>query len=76
VDKSDTALQAADLARRVEAALTTQALCEARRIHVSVEGSTVRLTGLVESGYERDAVEHTARRAAGVSAVVNELIVA
>ena len=68
--------QRADLARRVEDALGRQALREARQIRISVDGSTVRLTGLVNSGYERDAVEHIARQAPGVSDVVNELVVA
>ena len=68
--------QTADLARRIEDALGRQALRESRQIRVSVDGATVKLSGLVNSGYEREAVEYVARQAAGVRAVVNELVVA
>jgi osmotically-inducible protein OsmY len=66
----------ADLARRIEEALSRQALREAKQIQVRVEGDTVKLTGLVNSSYEREAVERTAWQAAGVNEVVNELLVA
>ena len=68
--------QTADLAQRIEDALTRQALREARQIRVAVEGETVKLTGLVNSSYERDAVERIAWQAPGVNEVVNELVVA
>ena len=68
--------QTADLAQRIEDALTRQALREARQIRVAVEGETVKLTGLVNSSYERDAVERIAWQAPGVNKVVNELVVA
>jgi osmotically-inducible protein OsmY len=65
----------ADLARAIEEALRLQAVREARQIRVSVDGSTVKLSGLVNSKHERETVEHIARQAPGVSAVVNELLV-
>lgn len=67
---------AADLAQRIEDALTRQALREARQVHVACDGSTVKLTGLINSDYERAAVEAIAWSAPGVVAVSNELIVA
>ena len=68
--------QTADLARRIEDALSRQALREAKQIHIAVEGETVKLTGLVNSSYEREAIEQIAWQAPGVNDVVNELLVA
>jgi osmotically-inducible protein OsmY len=68
--------QLPQLARRIEEALTRQALREARQIHVAVEGNTVKLTGLVNSAPEREAVARIAWQAPGVGAVVNELVIA
>ena len=65
--------QAADLSRKIEDALTRQAIREAKRIQVSVDGSTVKLTGNVHSWQERDAAQGVAWTAPGVRAVVNEL---
>jgi osmotically-inducible protein OsmY len=65
--------QAANLARRIEEALTRQALREARHVKVGVEGHTVTLTGTVHSWQERDAVQGVAWTAPGVRTVVNEL---
>ena len=65
--------QTADLAKKIEEALTRQALREARQIHVAVDGTTVRLTGTVHSWHERDAVQGIAWSAPGVRAVINEL---
>jgi len=65
--------QVADLARKIEDALLRQAIREARHIHVSVDDSTVKLTGTVHSWQERDAAQGVAWTAPGVRAVVNEL---
>ena len=68
--------QRADLAQRIEDALGRQALREARQIHVAVDATRVKLTGLVNSAHDREAVERTAWQAPGVTEVVNELVVA
>jgi osmotically-inducible protein OsmY len=65
--------QTADLAKKIEEALTRQALREARQVHVAIDGTTVRLTGTVHSWHERDAVQGIAWSAPGVRAVINEL---
>jgi osmotically-inducible protein OsmY len=63
----------ADLASRIEAALERQALREAHRVQVEVEGSNVVLRGRVHSWQERDAVQGAAWSAPGVRSVVNEV---
>jgi osmotically-inducible protein OsmY len=68
--------QAANLSRKIEEALTRQAIREAQRIKVSVDGTTVKLAGTVHSWQERDAAQGVAWAAPGVRAVVNELVVA
>jgi osmotically-inducible protein OsmY len=64
---------AGNLSRRIEEALTRQAIREAKHIQVSVDGSTVKLTGTVHSWQERDAAQGVAWTAPGVRAVINEL---
>jgi osmotically-inducible protein OsmY len=64
---------AANLSRKIEEALTRQALREAKHIQVSVDGATVKLTGTVHSWQERDAAQGVAWTAPGVRAVINEL---
>ncbi|MEO8309599.1 MAG: BON domain-containing protein [Caldimonas sp.] len=68
--------QVADLSRRIEEALRRQALRDAQRIHISLDGSTVKLTGQVHSWQERQAAQGVAWSAPGVRAVINELEVA
>jgi osmotically-inducible protein OsmY len=68
--------QAADLARKIEAALTRQALREAQQIQIAVDGNTVKLTGKVQSWHEREAAQGVAWSAPGVRSVINELRVA
>jgi osmotically-inducible protein OsmY len=63
----------ADLAGRIEDALKRQALREAKRVDVSVEGSTVTLRGHVHSWQERDAVAGAVWSAPGVRSVINEV---
>lgn len=67
--------QVADLARKIEAALTRQAMREAKQIQVAVDGTTVKLTGKVHSWQEREAAQGVAWSAPGVRAVINELYV-
>lgn len=67
--------QATNLSRKIEEALTRQAIREAQRIKVSVEGNTVKLIGNVHSWQERDAAQGVAWTAPGVRAVINELTV-
>ena len=65
--------KATDLSRKIEEALTRQALREAKQVQVSVDGTTVTLSGMVHSWHERDAVQGVAWAAPGVHAVINEL---
>lgn len=62
-----------DLGDRIEAALKRQALREAKRVHVSVEGSTVKLRGNVHSWQERDAIQGAVWSAPGVRTVINDV---
>ncbi len=63
----------ADLGARIESALKRQAVREAHRIDISVEGNTVTLRGKVHCWQERDAAEGVAWSAPGVRCVVNEV---
>ena len=65
--------KAADLSRKIHAALTRQAIREAKHIQVDVDGTTVKLSGTVHSWQERDAAQGVAWSAPGVLAVVDEL---
>ena len=67
--------QAANVSRKIEEALTRQAIREAQHIQVQVDGSTVKLTGKVHSWQEREAAQGVAWTAPGVRSVVNELSV-
>lgn len=60
---------------RIQDALTRQAMREARRIEVSVDGSVVTLNGHVHSWAERIAAEGASWSAPGVSRVVNQLTI-
>jgi len=66
---------AANVSRKIEEALTRQAVREAKHIQVDVDGTTVKLSGKVHSWQERDAAQWVAWTAPGVRAVVNELSV-
>jgi osmotically-inducible protein OsmY len=66
---------AANVSRKIEEALLRQAVREAKHIQVSVDGTTVKLTGKVHSWQERDAAQGVAWTAPGVRAVINELTV-
>ena len=62
-----------DLSSRISEALQRQALREARRVDVSVDGAKVTLRGTVHSWQERDAVQGAVWAAPGVRTVVNEI---
>jgi osmotically-inducible protein OsmY len=64
---------AANVSRKIEEALTRQAVREAKHIEVNVDGTTVRLSGTVHSWQERDAAQGVAWTAPGVRTVINEL---
>ena len=68
--------RASDLSRKIQEALTRQALREAKHIQVAVDGTTVTLSGTVHSWQERAAAQGVAWSAPGVHAVINELRVA
>lgn len=63
----------ADLSQRISQALQRQALREAKRVEVAVDGTKVTLRGQVHSWQERDAVQGAVWAAPGVRTVVNEL---
>jgi osmotically-inducible protein OsmY len=65
----------ADLNRRIEEALTRQAVREAHRVRVEVDGTTVNMQGKEHSWAERDVVQGVAWSAPGVQNVVNEVLV-
>jgi len=64
----------ASLAQRIEDALTRQATRESSRIHVCVDGKTVKLSGLVNCWRDREVAEAAAWSAPGVEQVVSELL--
>ena len=65
-----------NLSSRIQDALTRQAVREARRIEISVDGSVVTLRGNVHSWAERTAAEGATWSAPGVSRVNNQLTIA
>ena len=64
-----------NLKERIQEALTRQAMREARRIDVSVDGGVATLQGHVHSWAERNAAEGATWSAPGVTRVVNQLTV-
>jgi osmotically-inducible protein OsmY len=66
----------ADVQVRIKEALQRNAVVEAGRIQVTVNGSAVTLTGTVRSLPERDEAERAAWTAPGVSAVEDRIVVA
>ena len=65
----------ADVRIRIENALKRNAEVEADAIHVSVDGGTVALEGVVHDWAERDAAERAAWSAPGVTAVNDRLTI-
>ncbi len=63
----------ANLSARIEDALVRQAMREAKRVEVSMDGSIVTLRGHVHSWAERNAIEGATWSAPGVSRVNNHL---
>lgn len=64
-----------NLSTRIQDALTRQAVREARRIEITVDGGVVTLHGHVHSWAERSAAEGATWSAPGVSRVNNQLTV-
>lgn len=62
-----------NLANRIRDALTRQAVREAKRIEISVDGGVVTLRGHVHSWAERNAAEGASWSAPGVSRVNNQV---
>ena len=62
-----------DLSRKIQDALTRQATREAKQIQVSVDGTTVKLSGTVHSWQERTAAQGVAWSAPGAQTVINDL---
>ena len=70
-----TAAAPVNLSSRIQDALVRQAVREARRIEVAMEGRVVTLKGHVHSWAERSAAEGATWAAPGVSKVNNQLTV-
>jgi osmotically-inducible protein OsmY len=68
-------LQPKELKNRIEAALERQAELEADRIHVTVDGSAVRLEGKVRAWHEREAAERAVWAAPGVTRVDDRMTI-
>ena len=64
-----------NLSARIQEALTRQAIREARRIDIAMDGSVVTLSGHVHSWAERNAAEGATWSAPGVSRVINQLVI-
>ena len=64
-----------NLSNRIQDALTRQAVREAKRIDISMDGSVVTLRGHVHSWAERNAAEGATWSAPGVSRVNNQLTI-
>ena len=64
-----------NLTNRIQEALTRQAMREAKRIEIAMDGSVVTLRGRVHSWAERNAAEGATWSSPGVSRVNNELTV-
>ena len=62
-----------DVQNRIRAALTRQALREADRIKIEIDGGVVTLRGTVHSNAERSAAHGSAWSAPGVTRVVDHL---
>ncbi|HEX6362997.1 MAG TPA: BON domain-containing protein [Albitalea sp.] len=65
----------ADLHDRIADALKRQAEREANHMEITVDGSTVRLRGRVNSWHESEAAQGAAWSSPGVRTVINELVV-
>jgi osmotically-inducible protein OsmY len=65
-----------DVSQRIGDALSRHAEREARKITVSVTGSTATLRGRVDSLSERNAAQGAAWSAPGITRVINELTIA
>ena len=64
-----------DVKRRIESALERQADVEVSNIHVTVDGTNVRLDGKVKAWAERDAIERAAWSAPGVRTVEDNVTI-
>ena len=64
-----------DIQRRIVGALHHNADIDARGVHVALNEDVVSLTGTVETWTQREAAEHAAGNAPGVTRVDNRLVV-
>jgi osmotically-inducible protein OsmY len=64
-----------DIQRRIVGALHHNADIDARGVHVALSDDVVTLTGTVETWTQREAAEHAAGSAAGITRVDNRLVV-
>jgi osmotically-inducible protein OsmY len=71
--KVEETLSEAGLTAKIKAKMALDDLVKARTIDVTTQGTTVTLTGTVESKAERDRAVSLARETDGVTRVVDEL---
>jgi hyperosmotically inducible protein len=71
--KVEETLSEAGLTAKIKSKMALDDLVKARTIDVTTQGTTVTLTGTVESKAERDRAVSLARETEGVSRVVDEL---
>jgi osmotically-inducible protein OsmY len=57
----------------IEAALLRTSIADAKKIHVTVHGSDVTLTGEVQSWFDRETAENSAWGTPGVSSVIDKM---
>jgi hyperosmotically inducible periplasmic protein len=73
--KAENAIGEAALTTKIKAKMALDDTVKARAIDVTTEGSTVTLSGTVHSSAERDRAVALARETAGITQVVDRLVV-
>jgi osmotically-inducible protein OsmY len=73
--KLDQAVDAGTLTAKIKSKMALDDIVKARTINVDTTGSVVTLTGTVESNQERERAVRLARETAGVTNVVDKLVV-
>jgi osmotically-inducible protein OsmY len=68
------AVDAGTLTAKIKSKMALDDLVKARTINVDTTGSVVTLTGTVESNQERERAVRLARETAGVTSVVDKLL--
>jgi hyperosmotically inducible periplasmic protein len=74
VTKLEQAFDAGSLTAKIKSKMALDDLVKARTINVDTTGSVVTLSGTVESSQERERAVRLARETAGVTSVVDKLL--